>query len=207
MTTYGTMIDRIEAEIGRTDLTARVQDAIQTAIRHYERRRFYFTEFIDSLSTSSSQEFYSVSDYADMSLITEVDSLRINDGTFDYPLMERDWSYMEQVQTYDGVYDDPTDYTFYSQRLRLYPIPDAARIIHISGVKKLASLSATTDTNSWMTDGEALIRSRAKAELYLHTIHKPEKAAVMNQAEMNALSELEAETWRRVNGKIRITQF
>jgi hypothetical protein len=207
MTTYGVMIDRIEAEIGRSDLTARVKEAILTSIKHYERRRFYFTEFIDSLSTSSSQEFYSVSDYADMSLITEVDSLRINDGTYDYPLMERDWSYMEQVQTYDGVFSDPTDYTFYSQRLRLYPIPDAGRTIHISGVKKLASLSATTDTNAWMTDGEALIRARAKAELYAHVVHKPDKSAVMHQAELNALSELEAETWRRVNGKIRATQF
>jgi len=86
MTTYGTMIDRIESEIGRSDLTSDVQNAIQTAIRHYERKRFYFTEFIDSLSTSSSQEFYSVSDYADMNLIVEIDSLTIDVENSTYPL-------------------------------------------------------------------------------------------------------------------------
>lgn len=207
MTTYGTMIDRIESEIGRSDLTSDVQNAIQTAIRHYERKRFYFTEFIDSLSTSSSQEFYSVSDYADMNLIVEIDSLTIDVENSTYPLIERNWSYMEQVQSRAGYTGDPTDYVRYAQKLRLYPIPDQGRTLHISGVKKLATLSATTDSNAWMTDGEALIRARAKAELYLHKIQKPDKAANMNAAEKLALEEIEAETNKYIHGSIKATQF
>ena len=55
--TYGAMIDRIESELGRSDLTNDVKNAIQSAIRHYERKRIYFNEFIDSLSVSSDQEY------------------------------------------------------------------------------------------------------------------------------------------------------
>jgi len=205
--TYGAMIDRIESEIGRSDLTNDVKNAIQSAIRHYERKRFYFNEFIDSLSVSSDQEYYTSADYSSLNLVVEIDSLTIDIESATYPLVERSWSYIEQAQSRSGYTGDPTDYVRYAQRLRLYPIPDQGRTLHISGVKKLATLSATTDSNAWTADGEALIRSRAKAELYLHKIQKPEKAQVMNLAEENALRELEAETNKYISSKIKATTF
>jgi hypothetical protein len=205
--TYGTMIDRIESEIGRSDLTSDVKNAIQTAISHYERKRFYFNEFIDSLSASTSQEFYTSADFATLNSVVEIDSLTIDDNNTTYPLIERSWSYMEQAQTRSQYVGTPTDYVRYAQRLRLYPIPDESYVLHVSGVKKLATLSATTDTNAWMVDGEALIRARAKAELYLHKVQKPEKAVAMNAAEKSALAEIEAETNKYIAAKIKATQF
>ena len=79
--------------------------------------------------------------------------------------------------------------------------------MNVSGVQKFITLSATASTNAWFTEGEALIRSRAKYELYRHKIHKPDKAATMKEAELDALKALGGETASKATGHIRPTSF
>jgi len=207
MATLGTMIDRIEAEIGRSDLTAAVRDSIQTAIRFYERRRFYFNELRSSFSTSASKEYYGSADAAFIARLVDIDSITVDVNTSTYPVVPRDFSYIDQVQTNAGYTGDPTDYVYYNLQLRFYPIPQTARAVNVSGVQKFVTLTATNSTNAWFVDAEALIRSRAKYELYHHRIQKPEKAAQMRGAELDALAALEGETFSKIAGRLRPTAF
>jgi hypothetical protein len=207
MTTYGTMQDRIATELGRSDLTTSIQDAIQTAIKFYERRRFYFNETQGSFSASASQEYYGSADAAFIPKLVLIDSLTITANGTSYPLYARDWSYIDKVQTNAGYTGDPVDYAYYNNKLRFYPIPYIGRTFNISYVERLASLTATTDTNAWVDDAEELIRCRAKRELYTHRVQKPEKAGLMKAAEDDALEALEGETFSRLSGKLRATQF
>lgn len=204
---YGTMQDRIAREIGRSDLTTQIRDAIQTAIRYYERKRFYFNEFQASFSASTSQEYYDSTDLSQIPNLVEIDSLTVDVNNTTYPLTERDWSYIDRVQTNAGYTGDPTDYVYYAQRLRMYPIPYTGRTFNISGVEKLATLSATADTNAWMTDAEALIRSHAKAHLYRHVIQKPEQAQEMYSEARQEVSNLEGEQMGKQSMRLRPTAF
>ena len=79
--------------------------------------------------------------------------------------------------------------------------------MNVSGVQKFVTLTATNSTNAWFVDAEALIRSRAKYELYHHRIQKPEKAAEMRGAELDALASLEGETFSKIAGRLRPTAF
>jgi hypothetical protein len=95
-----------------------------------------------------------------------------------------------------------------SKQLLILPIPDAAYAVRVSGVFALADLSATADTNAWMTDAEALIRSRAKREILTHVIRDAEGAAAMAQAEAEELQSLIQETnARSSSGFIVPTEF
>ena len=110
----------------------------------------------------------------------------------------------------NGTADEgqPTSYDYYGKQIRLYPIPDASYSAVVSGVYALAELSATTDTNAWMTDGEQLIRARAKWELLTHVIKDKEGADMMAEAEAKALaSMISASNSRAATCRVIPTQF
>lgn len=207
MSTYGEMQDRIADELARSDLTTAIQRAIQTAIKRHERRRFYFNEAIGSFSASSSQEYYTTSDFAPMDRLVSIDSLKIDVNTSTYPIIPRSWEYIDKIQTNAGYTGDPTDYVYYRQQIRLYPIPYIGRTLHIAYVERLATLSATADTNAWMMDAEEMIRAAAKREIYMHKIQKPDKALAMEKAERDALLVLEMETEGRIDMSVLPTAF
>jgi hypothetical protein len=205
--TYITMQNRIANELGRSDLTSAIQDAIQTAIKFYERRRFYFNEAQGSFSASTSQEYYGSADASFIPNLVLIDSLTITVNNTTYPLYGRDWEYIDTIQTNAGYVGDPTDYVYYNNQIRMYPIPQQGRTFNISYIQRFATLSADTDTNAWVVDAEELIRSRAKREIYTHRIQSSDKARVMYEAEQDALTALEGETFSRVSGSIRPTSF
>lgn len=210
MSTLGTMEDRIIDELARSDLQSQIRKAIQSAVKHYERQRFYFNETQVTLTTSSSQEYYSSADNADIPNLVEIDSVRQTIGSTHEPLNERDFAYIDAVSSSSSAFGDPTDYAYYAQKLRFYPVPNQARTIVVSGVKKLATLSTTTDTNAWMTDAEELIRMRAKCDVFANVIRdvSGEELARCKQYEMDALNELRGETAQRtMTGRTRPTQF
>lgn len=206
--TYGTMQDRIADELSRSDLTSSIQNAIQTAIKYYERRRFYFNETQNSFSASASQEYYGSADATFIPSMALIDSLTITVNGTTYPVRSRTWAYIDQVQTNSGYVGDPTDYVYYNRQIRFYPIPQQSdRTFNISFIERFDTLSATTDTNAWMIDAEELIRCRAKYEIYMHKIQNAEKAGLMKAAEADALTVVEGETFGRISGKIRPTSF
>lgn len=213
--TYGTMQDRIATEIHRSDLTSRIQEAIQTAIDHYETRRFWFNEKTTSIVTTPSTREVSLS--AD---VVEFDSVKMNTSTYGHTLTPRTYTYIDESDTSVGSYEGiPEDYAIYGNSLVLYPTPDATYTISVSYLYRLADLSATADTNAWMTTAEELIRKRAKADVKLNVLEDPSALSqMMLMAQMGkdfltkeeeiAYNNLVSSSVRRASsGKLRPTSF
>lgn len=208
MSTYGAMQDRIADELARTDLTANIRQAIQSSIRHYERERFYFNETRQTFTTSSGAEYYTSADYPFIARLAQIDTVRITVSGTHWLLLQRDWEDLDEMQTNTSHTGDPTDFAYYGQQIRLYPVPNAARTVVVSGLEKATTLSATTDTNYWMTDAEELIRSRATRKIYSEVIKNAEQASYWVQCEMEALGALKGETDTRLGtGQIRPVEF
>ena len=212
MSTFGLMIDRIDDELDRGGtLTSQIEKAIKTAIAAYERRRFWFNEARSvTFNTVDGQEFYTGSDQSAIPTLLEIDRIKLTISGSDQIDLERvPYSELEHDSSSLTVDEgQPTSYAYYGQSLRLYPIPDAAYAVRVSGVSELATLSATTDTNAWMTDGEALIRCRAKRELLTHVIRDSESAREMAEAESAELrSMIQANNARSSTGRVCATEF
>jgi hypothetical protein len=160
MSDYGTMQTRIANELNRTDLSSEIQDSIQSAIKYYEGNRFWFNESIRTTTTTADDEF--VDEPSDL---VEIDSLTITISTIKVPLLKRTYQYLEDLEVSTTLTGIPREFALYNKQIRLYPIPDDSYTLTLSGAKRLTSLSATGDTNDWMTTGEELIRSRAVADI------------------------------------------
>lgn len=179
--TYADLTARIADEISRSDLTSQIALATLSAVAFYEKKRFYFNEMRSlTFSTVAAQEFYTSSDAAGIAQLTAIDSVRITISTNDvYGLEPIDYDYLDAISQSSTVdQGQPTNYAYFGRQFRLYPIPDDVWTIRVSGVKSLTALSSGTDSNAWTTvaDAEALIRARAKFDLYSNVIRDDDEA-------------------------------
>lgn len=205
MTTLATMRTRIASEFVNESITsAQIDAAIQSAIKHYQRERWYFTESrTETFNTVASQEFYGTADNANIPNLSLIDQLTITINSTRDQLTERSWEWIDNVSTTTTSISAPTDYCYYAQQIRLYPIPDAVYPIRISGLIRLAALSADSDSNAWMIDGEEMIRGRAKWDLAVNVFYGSEQADAALALEQRAYSVLRRDTDRRSSTKIK----
>lgn len=204
MATLSTMKSRIADELARSDLTSQIAAAITSAIAFYEGRRFWWNETTANLTTSASQEWYSSADFADMPYIAEFDSVRLTVSGRPYPLIRRTYEEIEWLSAGTATNGDPTDYVYYAQQLRLYPVPNQARVLSLSYVKKLTALSSDSDTNAWTTEAEELIRTHAKVDLLENIIRSADafqEADRLRRREAEILGRLDQETAQRVSSR------
>ena len=211
MTTYADMQARIADEIQRSDLTTQIQNAIQSAIQHYERKRFYFNELFDngSWSTVLGQEFYSGATTPLIYTMASIDTLTIFAFNNRYKLQPRSAGWIEDLSvgvTWNGM---PTDWCYVGEQIRMYPIPNAAYPVLTTGTQRLVALIQPTDYNAWTIDAEVLIRSVAKRILFTHVLYDQERAGIMVQEEQLALAGLQSESSQRVaaGGRIRPSSY
>lgn len=198
----------IASDIQRTDLTSDIAQAVQDAIKCYQMRRWYFNETNTSLwNTVASQEFYTVIDSPDIPNYLKIDHLKITTGgTSRFPLTRRDWDWIDNVSVNTTSVGQPTDFCYYEQKVRLYPIPDAVYPMRFSGVLRLATLVNPADTNAWVntSDAEPLIRARAKWQIATSVTFDDDLAARAEKQVNIALNDLMASTRRRLGtGKVR----
>lgn len=200
---YGTMQNRIADEIARTDLGAQIRDAIQSAIRLHESERFWFNESEATASTVAGQAGYAVpSDFL------EADDLTLTVSGNRYPLVPRGYDWLRQVSVTEASRGRPGSWAIYADQLWLYPVPDGAYTLTLSYLKRLAALSASGDTNAWMTHGEELIRARAKADLFANVIRDFDEAIAMKAVETEALANLRIKSAKKIStGKLTATEF
>lgn len=225
MTTYVDMQDRIADELGgRSDLSSQIQLAIQTAIAKWERERFYFNSLIvpcangSPFTTVAGQEFYSSSDYAPIATLAHINKMQLLMSGNRYTLNPRTSQNVADESFASTNQAMPVDYSYYAEQIRFFPIPDNAYPIGLLAAQRLSTLVQPTDTNSWMTDGEALIRCEAKADLYDNILQQPDLADRMRRqihgdptlpGHRGYLYDLRAETRRRTpeSGRMRPTYF
>ena len=149
-----------------------------------------------------------------------IDYMLIQIGTARYEIeryQPKDIDLLTQSGTQQG---QPYGYAYYNEQIRFYPVPSAIYPIIIGSHEIIAAPAALNTTgNRWMTDGERLIRSRAKYELSLnYNIDYPELAnrmmtlgsdgAPVSGAVVDAYGELKAEANKITSsGRVRPTQF
>lgn len=200
MTTYGTMRTRILDEmVNDGALTAaQVNNAILTAIKHHERRPWWFNQKVGTFSTVANQELYTSSDLSDIPNIVQMQSLLVTSGSSTKaPLRAVDNSAIEDIQ--DGtVTGEPELFSRYADKLRLYPIPNAVYTMTASYVYKLTALSADGDTNSWTNECEELTRQAAKRIIATDIIHDDDLAMKFATLENTAIDVLLEENRTRL---------
>lgn len=226
---YITMQRQIADELGdRTDLLTPLSDssltlspiknAIQSAIAKWEGEPFYFNEVYSSplFTTVAAQEFYTISDAAAIATMPSVTHLSITVSNNRYPLAKRTWQYLSDISPNASLTEQPTDWSYFAERIRLYPIPNGAYPVIASRLQILTALSADGDANVWTQDGYDLIRSEAKLILAQEVLHDDEIAARMKAAIYGDpgaphirgyLSALKSQSMRRARSHIRPSYF
>lgn len=197
MSDYGTLINRVLRDLNRTgqgDMTATAQDEIISAIDHYQRETWHFTEKRATLDTVDGQEFYGLpTDFERM------DSLVIDVNNYSYRLNERTYDTLEdwfvRSDTYTGY---PTDFAVYDEQIRLYPVPNGAYQMTLSYIQDLTQLSTSTDSNAWTTTAEELIRRRACKNIAAGVLHDLDKAQTYDGLERSAYLALRSNTNQRL---------
>lgn len=228
--------DRIDLLTPLADLSAvltngPIQDAIQSAIALWERKKFYFNELVvDGFNASTcdwatavGQEYYGLTTSPvawttpDPTTVAGIDKMMIYVGGQRWPLETRTNQYMMDVSVNPSVTGWPADVAYVAQMFRFYPIPQGIYPIYMMGAKRLPALVAAGDSNAWTQDAYDLIRTQAKLILAEETLQDADMAAACRRAIYGEpdvpgrdgyLAALQDETTsRRAKGKIRPTFF
>ena len=173
--TLGAMKARIANEINRGDLDPEIADAINAAIDYWSGERYFFNETRDAtFQTTVDQDSYKVNDFNDILNVTKIDYMMcITGGLPDgqcYDIVPRFPLTIERsVQSGAPSRGIPSEYAFYDQTIRLYPVPSQTFDIRVAYQRAIPAPVQNDETgNPWMTTAERLIRAQAKAELFKH---------------------------------------
>jgi hypothetical protein len=168
MTTYATMRARIADEMANDGAltTNQINNAIQSAIKSYEREEWWFNVRSVFFDTIPNGEIYGSSPLDTFNDMIDVKAISCGaSGTDKRPLRAVANSFIEDVQ--DGsVVGEPEYYTRVANRIRFYPIPNAVYRINLTYVFKLATLVEDEDTNFWVDECEELIRNGETGMLF-----------------------------------------
>lgn len=182
MTTLATMKARIASELRRSNISAQIASAIETAIEAYQHERFFFNETREiEFNTVAGQDRYDGDDNAFIPRIVRFDYVKteISDTYHDL-----EYKTPERVEALNGTGDftgQPLSYSYYNQQFLIYPMPADAYPIRIGAQVTIAAPASDVEANNpWMTRAEKLIRCRAKYELYQHVMMDAVQAAMFN---------------------------
>jgi hypothetical protein len=199
MSTYLELKTEIETEIEDTDLSDEISLAIHNAILFYEAEHHYLAEAIATAMTESSVERYAMPDD-----FVELDAMNITVQGHKYPLTVRTPEYLDahydSLSTYTGP---PEDCSVYAQELRLQPTPDQTYTLEMAYRYAVAPPLSDSASNVWTNSLKILVKSRAKYDLYMNTMHDAEMAGAQKQAEQEAFAMAERRRHRaKSSGKI-----
>ena len=211
MSTLSALKAQIATDLARSDLTSEIAAAITAAIEFYKSKQFHFNQSNSAtFATVAAQSAYGSGDDADIPLFIRIDNVYLTDGSVEYRLRQYQYDRMRLLLDSGSSSGRPFAWSYYNQKFYLYAIPDAAYTVTPIGLIEVAAPASDAETgNVWMTEAYELLRCRAKAYLYLHTIHNREKALDMQFAEDQALMALRENTarMRHDGGRIESTQF
>lgn len=204
MATYEELQTNIADYFSRSNLTSVIQKAIKRAIKHYEREFFYFSEGDFTFTTVSGTQAYTLSATDGYSSINQV-MVNYNNDHYEATRMNlEDFENLNQSNT-NG---NPSVYAEKMGILYFYPVPNATMTVSVNYVTKIATLSASGDTNVFTINAEDLIESRAA---WWVATNKTKNVADMQRFksnELDALKQLRLETDNKLSsGKITSSKF
>jgi len=194
------------------EYASQIAKAITKAIRYCERKTFYFNETRDiTFPTVSGQEWYGAADNANIPTLVRIQAaFREDANSVRLPLNYDTPISLEMLADNSAIRGEPSSYTYFGQRIRLYPIP-AAQVYTIrlqSGPYRLAALASDTDSNVWTIEAVDLITARAKYIVYKDTLKDAAMAAEALNDFNDQQAALDAETSaRNGSGLIAPTSF
>lgn len=206
MATYDDIVSRIADDLNRSDLDTQIGVALNRAISHYQSERTWFNEATDTFSTTSGQESYTTADGLATNILL-IDTVQITDSSSNqFVLLPRTWDYIRSLQTKPATYTGlPSDWAWYQAKLWLYPTPNATLTGTVWYVKSYTSI-ATTESNDWTTEPEALALVEARATWWVASrlLKEYDRAQVAKQEEAEALMRLRIRTNHQISrGSIR----
>lgn len=185
MATFREVQDRINLDyLNRTDLGAETKRAIHRAIKHYEKTRFWFncTATAVTINTPSTDvalpadflalDFCTISNNGKNELVTIRNYDRI--------------AYRNQ----SGVSGVPAEIAVWRNSLHFTPKATSAHSMTIHYTHSLATLSADSDTNDWLSAGEDLIVHHAMADILQNVLR------VTDVAQVTAHKQWESEAYK-----------
>lgn len=215
--TYGQMQTRVANEVLGAITNADVQNAIQDAIQTYESQTFWFNDIrffgdtsgsLSDLVTQQGKEFYSYQDLPVLTNNPHISKILVFAFNNRYPLIQRTMQWIDDQSISPQWNGLPTDWCYYGQGIRLYPIPNQAYPLILDATIRFPIMSADSDYNVWTNRGEYLIRSEAKWRLFTELTRDADQADRMLRVihgdpqigRQGALSQLRRETMRRAGG-------
>lgn len=218
--TFGQLKARV---LNETLGAASIDDAGQAvldAISEYQSMDFWFNEMryfgspgsASNLVTVAGQEFYSAQDLAVLTNMPHIRQISVLAFQNRYPLVERTQQWIDDVSTSPTWQGLPTDWCWVANAIRIYPIPDNAYPLILTGTIRFHPLLTDNDYNVWTNRGEWLIRTEAKRLLFTNINRDPDQAQLMElellgnpqTGRQGALAQLRRETMRRAGGTGRI---
>lgn len=204
--TLGALKAEIADDLDRTDLTAAIATEIQRAIKFYQHKRFYFNETRQVLTTVASQSTYTSADNEAIPQFIEFDALFVGD---EQSRLEQIGPNEWEMLVASGGGSKPSMWSYYDQSIGLYPIPDSAYAVTITG--HIFINGPTTDgeaNNPWMTEAYDLIRARTCANLALKKLRDDALFQRHSAIEASEFGRLASETGTKVGtGFMTPTEF
>ena len=201
MADYATLQARILSETKRSSLTTDVQNQIKSAIKHLERRRWWFQQDVIQFTTVSGQDNYGASAHSDIPNIIDFESAIVtgsagNTGWADHisKVAYRDIHAALEVES-ERI---PYHYAYHEKQIWLAS-PGSGYVCKFAVQRKLAVLSADGDSNAWTDDLEEVTRAYAKYLLYRDIIRQSQRAAEQFGAYQEALEGALDENRKRID--------
>lgn len=212
--TFSDLALQIADEVDDTtgEYAGQIQTAIFTAIRYCERDVYYFNETRDvTFTTVNGQEWYGAADNSNIPTLIRIVEAYCERSDGDRTAMRRETpETIELLSDNSASRGEPYSFTYFGQRVRIYPIPDATvYTIRLQlGPYRLATITDASDSNVWTTEAFDMVKARAKYLLYKDIIKDAALAAEALNDYTDQFNMLKAETSRRNgSGFIRVTCF
>ena len=186
------MKQRIATELARPDFLytdQRIADAITDAINTYQTSKFRFSELNPAspptFSTVFNQVVYSATNTTPpqpvISNLFYINYLTYTDGTSLFYVRRVTPLEVRMANQNQNVFGPPEAFAYEGESILLTPIPDRAYLLTIDAHMFVAAPASDTEAgNRWMSDGEMLIRSRAKFELATNVTRNKDMAMAMS---------------------------
>ena len=204
-----------------TDLEAEIKEEIGATIRYYNRKPWHLTEFRGMvLTTAASQEWYSSVDLTsgdgdqsnsgrssvDTKEILRIQYMRENPGSsgLNEPMLRLGYHDFEALFEGSTPSGPPTYYTFYAGQIGIWPTPDDAYTLYLSGLVKPVIPTADSDTSVWLDECEEMIVAGASKRVCLNYLRDQERAQEFAAVELAEASQLETEyTLKSSSGRLK----
>lgn len=195
--TYGALKTRIANEIADSTLSAEIILAIESAIKFYERKEFWFNSKTGTFVTVADQEYYGSAANTDIPTLVKIASpIKVTSSGYKYDVCIVPFADIDAAQ--DGTRTGrPENAAYFNEQIRLYPIPDAVYTVTMAYQYRLTDLSADADENAWTDDAEELIRQRAKMILAADVLRDVDMYNAAKEFERDAYKALKEETRAR----------